>query len=74
MTQNEQFDIRSLSRCSCLVKLSDLATNKGECNLNQSLKDDSFVERVAKNNGETMAKSDLKIDHRCKQVIVCLSV
>ena len=28
--------------------------NKGECNLNQS-KDDSFVERVAKNNTKTMA-------------------
>ena len=44
--------IRKLQPPFCYFELGDLATsylNKGECNLNQS-KDDSFVERVAKNN------------------------
>ena len=37
-------------RCSDATWRSDYCySNKGECNLNQS-KDDSFVERVAKNN------------------------
>ena len=40
----------SESECPFSCRSGNCYLNKGECNLNQS-KHDSFVERVAKNNG-----------------------